>query len=172
MVRRSRLPSPPPPSRRLAAILLAVLAVTAGAAAAQTPAPSQAQEVTPAELALQKRLMAPCCWAGTLDNHDSPVANEMKAAIRTRLARGDAPDAILAGFVAQYGARVLAEPPARGLDALVYILPVLALLLGAGIVVAFLRRQTRAAPAAAAGPGEPPASPDAALVEQRLRRRR
>jgi cytochrome c-type biogenesis protein CcmH len=137
----------------------------------------QSADVTsPAELAIQKRLMAPCCWAGTIDNHDSAVAGEMKGEIRRRLADGETSDAILAGFVAKYGPRVLAEPPARGLNTLVYLLPALALLCGGAFLVAFLRRQVRAGPAAAATAPSPPAGapaaddPYARRVEEALRR--
>jgi cytochrome c-type biogenesis protein CcmH len=139
----------------------------------------QAAEVTsPIELGIQKRLMAPCCWAGTIDNHDSAVVSEMKGEIRRRLAGGETADAILARFVARYGPRVLAEPPTRGLNVLVYLLPALALLCGGALVIAFLRRQVRtgAAPVATAllpSAGAPPADdPYARRVEEALRRGR
>jgi len=154
---------------------VACLAVPA-ARAQEAPPAAQAQVVSPQELALQKRLMAPCCWAGTIDNHESQVASEMKAEIHARLAGGDAPEAILATFVGRYGQRVMAEPPARGLDALVYVLPALALVLGGLLVVAFLRRQTRGAPGhatAGAGAARPlPDDPYERRVEELVARRR
>ena len=127
--------------------------------------PPQSVDVTsPIELGIQMRLMAPCCWAGTIDNHDSAVVSEMKGEIRRRLDGGETADTILARFVARYGPRVLAEPPARGLNLLVYLLPALALLCGGALVIAFLRRQVRADPASASG-GNGPRSPAGALPE-------
>jgi len=176
-----RLPSCGSP-RRVAALPLLLLLACAGPAGAArgepaaAPSAPSADVTTPAELGIQKRLMAPCCWAGTIDNHDSAIVGEMKSEIRRRLAAGETADAILAGFVARYGPRVLAEPPARGLNVLVYLLPVLALLGGGGLVVAFLRRQVRAGPPADAvaplpSAGAPPADdPYARRVEEALRR--
>jgi len=138
--------------------------------------PQSADVTSAAELVIQKRLMAPCCWAGTIDNHDSAVVSEMKGEIRRRLAGGETADAILARFVARYGPRVLAEPPARGLNVLVYLLPALALLCGGALVIAFLRRQVRAG-AAPVGNGPLPSAgalpqddPYARRVEEALRR--
>ena len=142
--------------------------------------PQAADVTSPAELGIQKRLMAPCCWAGTIDNHDSAVVSEMKDEIRRQLAGGENADVILARFVARYGPRVLAEPPARGLNVLVYLLPALALLFGGALVIAFLRRQVRAGTAPAPvgtdplpSAGAPPADdPYARRVEEALRRAR
>lgn len=173
------------PGRRRPVLLPALLLLAcvglsghARGEAAAGPAPQSADVTSPAELGIQKRLMAPCCWAGTIDNHDSAVVSEMKGEIRRRLAGGESVDAILARFVARYGPRVLAEPPARGLNVLIYLLPALGLLCGGALVVAFLRRQVRAGAAPApAGNGPLPsagASPESDLhvrrVEEALRR--
>lgn len=166
------------PRRQLPLLALLVVLGRAGpvpAASPTDPAPQPATVTSRAELRIQQRLMAPCCWAGTIDNHDSAIAAEMKDEIRRRLAAGESADAILAAFVARFGPRVLAEPPARGLDLFVYLLPVLALLGGAALVVTFLRRQVRAAAAPAAAAADRPADDGdaeayARRVEQALRR--
>jgi len=162
--------------RRLASLSLLFLLACAGPAGAAAAQP--AEVTSSAELAIQRRLMAPCCWAGTIDNHDSAVVGEMKGEIRRRLAGGESADAILAAFVARYGPRVLAEPPARGLNVLVYLLPLLALVGGGALVIAFLRRQVRggAAPAPVGAACSPPGGPSpgddpyARRVEEALRR--
>lgn len=103
--------------------------------------PREAVITAQAERRIQSKLMAPCCWNGTIDNHDSRVTSEMRAEIHDRLARGESAEAILAHFVEVYGPQVLAEPPARGLNVLVYILPALAFLAGGFWLARYLKHQ-------------------------------
>ncbi len=86
---------------------------------------------------LEGRIRAPCCWNQTLDIHSSEISTQMRREIRARLRAGEAPELIEADFVARYGERVLAAPPAspiRGLGVLLSLGVVLGGL-GAGIVV-------------------------------------
>lgn len=171
----AHVPQPQPQprhARRLSAVgawLLGLLLILgpAGPARGQEPAGGpageqavrQARVTDPVERALQAKLMAPCCWNGTIDNHESGVTASMKREIHERLARGESEEQILAHFVSVYGTQVLAQPPARGFNLLVYVLPVLAFLAGMLVLARFLRRQTaqgallREAEAAFAGAG-------------------
>jgi cytochrome c-type biogenesis protein CcmH len=63
------------------------------------------------ELAIESRLMAPCCWVQTLDVHDSPLASELRAEIRNKLTRGVSAADIESDLVARYGERLWAIPP-------------------------------------------------------------
>jgi cytochrome c-type biogenesis protein CcmH len=63
------------------------------------------------ELAIESKLMAPCCWMQTLDVHESPLASELRAEIRTKLTRGLSAADIESDLVARYGARLWAIPP-------------------------------------------------------------
>ena len=56
------------------------------------------------------------------------------------LQEGKSDDEIYEFYVAQFGAQVLAAPPAEGFNLLGWILPFVALGLGAGVVVAAYRR--------------------------------
>lgn len=66
------------------------------------------------------------------------VSTKMLAELNDRIARGDSDDLILQSFVQEYGATVLAQPPAKGFNALVWVmpvvLPIVAVLLVWGIV--------------------------------------
>ena len=76
-------------------------------------------------------------------------------------------------FVAQYGDRVLAAPPARGLNWLVYLIPPVILTIGAFILYRALR-SWKQPPSSAGEPGQPvtgPTDPYAARLEEELRRR-
>ena len=85
-------------------------------------------------------LIAPCCFSQQVSVHQSPAADDMRRDIRRRLAAGQTRQQILDAYAAQYGARILAQPPARGAGRLLYLLPPLAFLLSAGWLVVLARR--------------------------------
>lgn len=91
---------------------------------------------------LESMLIAPCCFTQQVSVHHSPAADELRRDIRRRLAAGETREQILAAYVAQYGKRILAEPPAEGSTRALHMIPPLALVLTVGLVVVFLRRFT------------------------------
>jgi cytochrome c-type biogenesis protein CcmH len=96
--------------------------------------------------------------------HQSPAANEVRQDIRKRLAAGETREHILDAYVAQYGKRILSEPPAEGMTLWLYVLPPLAFVLTAALVVGRVRRYTapRASPA-------PVASSTPSAIDERHR---
>lgn len=112
---------------------------------------------------LEDEVVCPTCQT-TLELSDSPAAERMRAFIRGRIAAGDTKEEIKAMLVAEFGERVLAEPPKRGFGLLAWALPLGgALLAAAGVGVAAWRWRR-------AGPGaEPAGGPMAdADLERRL----
>jgi cytochrome c-type biogenesis protein CcmH/NrfF len=107
-------------------------------------------------LRIEGLLMAPCCWGGTVAEHSSPEALEIKEGVRSMLAEGKTEAQILSLYEAKYGERILARPKGAGFGILVWILPGLILTVGGIFTWVFLRRsrpgavQTQAAP-----PGAP-----------------
>jgi cytochrome c-type biogenesis protein CcmH len=83
--------------------------------------------------ALEGRIKAPCCWNQTLDIHGSPVSQELKAEIRTRLSRGETSAEIEASFVDRYGERILAVPPDSPLGNFALFALLLAVVAGGGV---------------------------------------
>ncbi|RMF46982.1 MAG: cytochrome c-type biogenesis protein CcmH, partial [Anaerolineae bacterium] len=59
--------------------------------------------------------------------------------IREKLSQGWTEDEIKAYFAEQYGDRVLAEPPRRGLNWLVYVIPPVLILLGVFVLFQAMR---------------------------------
>lgn len=114
-------------------VILALLASTIMPARAEYPA-----DVEKRAQALEKALVAPCCWV-QLDGHYSKSAEDMKAAIRRDLAGGMTEEQIIAGYVAIHGEKVRATPAAKGFDRILYILPPIALIAAAVIVFLLLR---------------------------------
>lgn len=74
---------------------------------------------------LDAQLMAPCCFSETIDQHLSPAAKEMRGEVRFLLAQGLTDRQVLDHFVEQYGLRILAAPPEKGFNQLLYVLPYL-----------------------------------------------
>jgi cytochrome c-type biogenesis protein CcmH len=110
---------------------------------------------------LEQMLVAPCCWSQQVSVHQSEAAYQIKAEVRQALAAGRTRQAILDAYVEQYGMRILIQPPAKGFNASLYVLPVVALVFSAGGVALVVRRFTRRPPA-----GEPLEAP-ARLDEER-----
>ena len=108
--------------------------------------------------ALEAMIIAPCCYSQQVSVHHSPAADEVRKDVRARLAAGETREQILNAYVARYGKRILAEPPAKGFDLALYVLPPLLLIASAALVIVVLRRFSRrparvadvAAPAASA----------------------
>ena len=117
-----------------AAVLAAFAAlVTASAVAAAAP-PNAAD--------LESEIVCPVCET-TLDQSNAPIAERMKAFIRTRIAAGDSEQQIKDALVAEFGQEVLAEPPGGGFGLLAWLLPLAALAAGAVAVAFLVRRWSR-----------------------------
>lgn len=137
------------------------------AAVAAPPDPALEREAK----ALEAALIAPCCWSQQVSVHQSPVVDEMKADIRRLLAEGKTRQQILDSYVAEYGDRILAEPPARGFSRVFHVAPWLFLAVSVGLVVVVLRRLRPPAVAAAAAShaASPPNDDESERIDEELR---
>ena len=111
--------------RLLIALLIAlVLMLTFQTVAfAQGPTPTD-DEVN----RIAKQMYCPVCENTPLDVCPTEACRQWRDLIRTMLAEGKSEEEIKQYFVAQYGIRVLAEPPNR---LTTYLIPTIAILLGA-----------------------------------------
>ncbi|HJS29321.1 MAG TPA: cytochrome c-type biogenesis protein CcmH [Anaerolineales bacterium] len=108
--------------------------------------------------AIAKGMYCPVCENIPLDVCPTQACIQWREVIRQKLAEGWDEAQIKDYFVAQYGDRVLAEPPPQGLNWLVYLVPPLIFLSGAYLLFGVFRswrRQPQPGPAAAA-----PSNPD------------
>jgi cytochrome c-type biogenesis protein CcmH len=146
-------------------VLLSLLAMTVSGAA---KVPQGEMEAVARRL--EGKLMAPCCWAQTVSHHYSPIADEMRKGIREKLNSGMSEPQVVEAYIAQYGERILASPPARGFNLLAWVLPGAFALLGAGVLVLALRRFTAAGRGAVAPTGPAPLNVAyAARIDRELR---
>ena len=135
-------------------ICLALIVPTAQAQEAPTPTLDQIRTVA-------RELYCPLCNGVRLDNCDLQACIQMRQVIADRLAADASKEQIKQEFVAQYGPIVLGEPPRAGLNWLLWLLPVAALIGGAIWVLWTVRGWTKA-PAAAPAPGQAAPSSDGA----------
>lgn len=125
--------------------------------------PALAQEpVTDDEVnAVAKQLYCPICESTPLDVCATQACADWREVIRTKLSEGQTADEIKAYFELQYGPQALAEPPRSGFTQLVWILPVVAVVVGGFFFIRYVRSlQAGAESVVAAGPdAEAPAQP-------------
>jgi cytochrome c-type biogenesis protein CcmH len=122
---------------RLLAVLAVALAVCVPAWAGDRPNAA----------AIETKLVCPVCHE-TLDQSTAPVAQEMKALIRKRIAEGWTEKQILDEMVAQFGPGVLSTPAKHGFDLLAWVLPLGGAALAVAAVGAGARHWSRAPVAA------------------------
>lgn len=109
--------------------------ISTQSASAQNISPPTDDEVN----AIAKELYCPVCENTPLDVCPTQACAQWRDMIREKLSQGFSADEIKEYFVNQYGDRVLAEPPRRGLNWLVYILPPMFFLGGVVLVYRSLR---------------------------------
>jgi cytochrome c-type biogenesis protein CcmH len=145
------------------------LAFAALLALAALAAPVRAQEASSLPPQLDARahelyaaLLCPQCRGQSIGESSAPVAVSMRQTVREMLVEGASDEEIIAFMVGAFGESVLASPPKRGVTLLIWVIPPIALALGALAVALALRslRRTRPDPSAPV----PTASNDAAAA--------
>jgi cytochrome c-type biogenesis protein CcmH len=133
--------------------------------------PAVASEANPTLEELEKELTCPTCKT-SLELSDAPVADQIRAFVRERIAAGDTKTEIKDRLVAEFGEGVLAAPPREGFNLLAWVLPLAGIALGAVLVGLLLWRWSRTGKHRPAGaPGDPALNGRGALdpeLEQRL----
>ena len=126
-------------------LMFGLLAVVSQPVFAQDPQPTPSDnEVN----RVAKQMYCPVCENIPLDVCPTQACAEWRDLIRLKLSEGWTDQQIKDYFATQYGDRVLAEPPARGWNWLVYLLPWVFLAAGALLVwrvLVSLKRKTAAA---------------------------
>lgn len=120
----------------LAALVSALLV---GSAAAQD------LELDPRVFDIGRELRCPTCVAESVSDSNAAIAREMRAMIQEQLDQGSSRSEVLAFFQERYGDWILYNPPMRGLNLIVWALPVVVALLAVAYVARLLRRWRAAA---------------------------
>lgn len=166
-------------SRRLLRLFSLLFLVAGSFTLLQPVTPALAQEQTPQSPtddqvnAIAKQLYCPVCENIPLDVCPTQACAQWRDLIREKLSAGWTEDQIKDYFVDQYGDRVLATPPASGLNWLVYIIPPVAIIGGIYILYRALRSWQRP-PVGNGDAGQPEQAIDddyLARIEDELRQR-
>ena len=103
--------------------------------------------------ALGKQLRCPMCQGLSIADSNSSAARAQMDKVRELVAAGRTDQEIRDFFTSRYGEWALLEPPASGMNLLVWLLPLL-LLVGGGLAIARTMRRPAAAPQAPAPEAE------------------
>ena len=120
--------------RRIALLILAALLFVPTA---------RASERHPTLAELEGEVMCPVCGT-TLDQSNSPAAQQIKRLIVARIAAGDTKSEIKSRLVSEYGQAILAAPEHKGFGLLAWWLPVAGILVAAAVIGAGAWRWSRA----------------------------
>jgi cytochrome c-type biogenesis protein CcmH len=86
------------------------------------------------------------CQNESIDDSEAALAGDLRSIVRDQVKQGRSDAQIRAFLVARYGEFVLLKPPFSLGNALLWATPVIALLLGAVLMVLLLRRRAATAP--------------------------
>src|SRR5215211_9454745 len=155
--------------------LLVAIFIALSLAFISSPVPAQGPTPTDDEVnRIAKQLYCPVCENTPLDVCPTEACRQWRDLIRTMLAEGKSEEEIKQYFVAQYGIRVLAEPPNRFTT---YLIPTIAILLGAllllrGFQMWMKPSKTEANAGSAEREANPASDPYIARLEEELKKRK
>jgi cytochrome c-type biogenesis protein CcmH len=112
---------------------------------------ARASERHPTLAELEGEVMCPVCGT-TLDQSNSPAAQQIKRLIATRIAAGDTNTQIKDRLVSEYGTAILAAPPHKGFGLVAWWLPVAGIAAAAMAIGFGARRWARSREPAPVGP--------------------
>ena len=78
---------------------------------------------------ISNELMCPVCQGQTVAESNSQLALSMKEVIKIKISEGKSKKEILDYFISQYGETILAKPPIKGFNLILWILPPIILIL-------------------------------------------
>lgn len=153
-------------TRGLQGMLLATLFCVGMAGAAQAAEAGWSH-------ALAHELMSPYCPGRALPDCPSSQATELRTWIVAQEAAGRTQEEVMAQLLARFGDEVLQKPRADGFGMAAYLIPVVAVAVGATVLLRFLRRQRAGATATPSAPRLAPVDPELErVVEQEFKRAR
>lgn len=114
----------------------AAMAVTLAAAVALAPDPAEDRA-----RALGERIRCPVCQGESIADSPSDSARDMMDLVRTRIEEGRTDQQIIEELVGSFSGSVLLDPPVRGATIWLWVLPIVAVGVGTGLVLSRFRPQ-------------------------------
>lgn len=123
----------------LGLVVAAILLVVFGGCSAQQPPQSLEEKA----LEIYRSLMCPICAGQTIEQSQSELATQMRAAVREKLEQGWTKEEILQFFVERYGDSVLAAPTKSGFNLIAWLAPITGIIVGGIVTWLAIRQWTR-----------------------------
>lgn len=91
-----------------------------------------------------KRIMCPVCQGESIAASPSPMARDMMSLVEEKIAEGQSDEAIVTELLSSYSGAVLLDPPTSGATLVLWLAPIAALVIGAGVIWWWRRHPPRA----------------------------
>jgi cytochrome c-type biogenesis protein CcmH len=157
------LGEPGGPKASLDADVLAILGQPEGARPRESTVGALAADIA-------SKLRCPVCQGVSIADSPSGMATKMREQVRDLVAQGYGEEQVMSYFERSYGEFVRLEPPLRGLNVMLWILPGLVLLGGSWFVFRKARKPVAATTTSADPPPSAPVDPALARYLDRIRR--
>lgn len=122
------------------AIAVVAIAVLSVAAFGTRSAPTAQDRVS----SISRTVKCPVCSGESVAESNAPASQEIRRQIAEQVQQGMTDEQVRSYYAAKYGEAILLTPSASGVNALVWILPVVALAIGIAVLVIVFRRWTTA----------------------------
>ena len=83
------------------------------------------------------------CRNESIDESNATLARDLRLLVRERLVAGDSDEEVVSFIVDRYGEYVLLRPTLTGSNIVLWLMPALLLVLGAGLSVVYVRRRAQ-----------------------------
>jgi cytochrome c-type biogenesis protein CcmH len=90
---------------------------------------------------ISRDIRCPVCQGETIDDSNAPISRDLRLIIRERLVAGDTDAEVVDYIVARYGEGVLFNPPAEGVNLVLWLAGPALLLAGVAVALAAGRRR-------------------------------
>lgn len=118
------------------AVIVVAIAALSVAAFGTRSAPTAQDRVS----SISRTVKCPVCSGESVAESNAPASQEIRRQIAEQVQQGQTDDEIRSFYAAKYGQAILLTPSASGLNALVWILPIVALAVGIAALVIVFRR--------------------------------
>ncbi|NHB77335.1 cytochrome c-type biogenesis protein [Rhodobacter calidifons] len=93
--------------------------------------------------AISRDIRCPVCQGETIDDSNAPISRDLRLIIRERLVAGDSDAEVVAYIVERFGEGVLFNPPARGVNLILWLAGPALLVAGLAVALTAARRRAR-----------------------------
>ena len=118
------------------AVIVVAIAALSVAAFGTRSAPTAQDRVS----SISRTVKCPVCSGESVAESNAPASQEIRRQIAEQVQQGQTDDEIRSFYAAKYGQAIPLTPSASGLNALVWILPIVALAVGIAALVIVFRR--------------------------------